>query len=70
MGVFYIGGRGCVLYQFIELATFARCAFIFALRNIRRNIYIEHLRNDSRPKYIAKFRAIECTRKLASLAII
>ena len=29
-----IGGRDCVLCQFIEPATFARCAFIFALRNI------------------------------------
>ena len=33
-GVFCIGGRGCVLCQFIEPVTFARCAFIFALRNI------------------------------------
>ena len=30
-GVFYIGDRCCVL---CELVTFARCAFIFALRNI------------------------------------
>ena len=81
--MFYIGGRGCVLCQFIELVTFERCAFIFALRKIalsgyldtRRNI-LEHLRNDGRPeiyiyiyKYIAKFRAIERTRKLASLTI-
>ena len=33
-GVFYIGGRGCVLCQFIEPVTFSRSAFIFALRNI------------------------------------
>ena len=33
-GVFYIGGRSCVLCEFIELVTFAHCAFIFALRNI------------------------------------
>ena len=33
-GVFYIGGRGCVLCQIIEPVTFAHCTFIFALRNI------------------------------------
>ena len=33
-GMFYIGGRGCVLCQFIEAVIFARCAFIFALQNI------------------------------------
>ena len=32
-GVFYICGRGFVC-QIIEPITFARCAFIFALRNI------------------------------------
>ena len=32
--MFYIGGRGCVLCQFIESVTFARCPFIFALWNI------------------------------------
>ena len=55
----------------------ARCVFIFALRNIalgryldtRRNI-LEHIRHDVRPeKDIAKLRAIERTRKLASPAI-
>ena len=56
--MFYIGGRGCVLCQFIEPATFARCAFIFALRNIalggyldtRRNISNIILQNDGRPE--------------------
>ena len=80
--MFYIGGRGCVLCQFIEPVTFARCAFIFALRNIalcgyldtRRNI-LEHgmtvnlKLNYIYIIYIAKFSAIERTRKLASLAI-
>ena len=55
--MFYIGGRNCVLCQFIEPVTFERCAFIFALRNIalggyldtRRNI-LEHLRHDVRPE--------------------
>ena len=50
----YIGGRGLVS-QIIEPVTFARCAFIIALRNIaldgyldtRRNI--KHLRHDVRP---------------------
>ena len=36
-----IGGRDCVLCQFIEPATFARCAFIFALRNIALGGYLE-----------------------------
>ena len=55
--MFYIGGRNCVLCQFIELVTFEHCAFIFELRNIalvgyldtRRNI-LEHLRHDVRPE--------------------
>ena len=55
--MFYIGGRSCVLCQFIEPVTFARCAFIFALRNIalgryldtRRSI-LEHLRHNLRPE--------------------
>ena len=38
-GVFYIGGRGFVC-QIIEPVTFARCAFIFALRNIALGGYI------------------------------
>ena len=33
-GVFYIGGRGCVLCQFIEPVTFASCAFLFPLQTI------------------------------------
>ena len=47
-----------------EPVTFARCAFIIALRNIaldgyldtRRNIILEHLRHDVRPEiyYIEK----------------
>ena len=53
----YIGGRGFVLWQFIELVTFACCAFIFALRNIAlggylytpRNI-LEDLWHDVRPE--------------------
>ena len=44
-GVFYIGGRGCVLCQFIEPVTFARCAFIFALRNIALGGYLDTRRN-------------------------
>ena len=44
--MFYIGSRGCVLCQLIEPVTFARCAFIFALRNIA-----SHLRR-SCPNYI------------------
>ena len=44
-GVFYIGGRGCVLCQFIEAVTFARCAFIFALRNITLGRYLDTRRN-------------------------
>ena len=67
----YIGSRGCVLCQFIEPVTFARCVFIFALRNIALGRYlVEHIRHDVRPeKDIAKLRAIERTRKLASPAI-
>ena len=44
-GVFYIGGRCCVLCQFIELVTFSRCAFIFALRNIALGGYLDTRRN-------------------------
>ena len=55
-GVFYIGGSGCVLCQFIEPAIFACCALIFALRNTALGGYLdtqkhfEHLRNDVRPE--------------------
>ena len=41
-GVFYIGGRGFV---YIETVTFARCAFIFALRNIALGGYLDKRRN-------------------------
>ena len=44
-GVFYIGGRGCVLCQFIEPVTFARCAFIFVLQNIALGGYLDTRRN-------------------------
>ena len=37
----YIGGHGCVLCQFIEPVTFARCTFIFALRNIALGGYLD-----------------------------
>ena len=40
-GVFYIGGRDCVLCQFIEQIKFARCAFIFALWNIALGGYLD-----------------------------
>ena len=43
--MFYIGGRGCILLQFIEPVTFARCAFIFALRNIALGGYLDTHRN-------------------------
>ena len=45
VGVFYIGGHGCVLCQFIEPVTFARCTFIFALRNIALGGYLDTRRN-------------------------
>ena len=44
-GVFYIGSRSCVLCQFIEPATFVRCTFIFALRNIALSGYLDTRRN-------------------------
>ena len=44
-GVFYIGGRGCVLCQFIEPVTFARCTFIFVLQNIILDRYLDTRRN-------------------------
>ena len=40
----YIGGRGLVS-QIIELVTFARCAFIIALRNIALDGYLDTRRN-------------------------
>ena len=43
-GVLYIGSRGFVC-QIIELVTFARCAFIFALRNIALGGYLDTRRN-------------------------
>ena len=44
-GVFYIGGCGCVLCKFIELVKFAHCTFIFALRNIAPDGYLDTRRN-------------------------
>ena len=52
--MFYVGGHGCVLCQFIESATFARCAFILHCGISHwADIYIhadtlilEHLRNN------------------------
>ena len=44
-GMFYIGGRNCVLCQFIEPVMFARFAFIFALRNIAKSGYLDTRRN-------------------------
>ena len=44
-GVFYIGGCGCVLCQFIEPVTFARCVLLFALRNIALGEYLDTRRN-------------------------
>ena len=41
---FYIGDS-TLLCQFIELVTFARCAFIFALRNIAVGGYLDTRRN-------------------------
>ena len=43
-GVFYISGRGFVC-QIIEPVTFARRAFIFALRNIALGRYLDTRRN-------------------------
>ena len=43
-GVFYIRGRGFVCL-IIEPVTFARCAFIFALRNIALGGYLDTRRN-------------------------
>ena len=43
-GVFYIGGRGFVC-QIIEPVTFARCALIFALRNIALDGYLDTRKN-------------------------
>ena len=43
-GVFYIGGSGFVC-QIIEPVTFARCTFIFALRNIALGGYLDTCRN-------------------------
>ena len=42
--MFYIGGLGFVC-QIIESVTFARCAFIFALRNIVLDGYLDTRRN-------------------------
>ena len=44
-GVFYKGGRDCVLCQFIEPVTFGHCAFIFALQNIALGGYLDTRRN-------------------------
>ena len=43
-GMFYIGGHGFVC-QIIEAVTFARCALIFALRNIALDGYLDTCRN-------------------------
>ena len=51
-GVFYIGGRGCVLCQFIEPITFARCAFIFGLRNIALGGYLKNILKQIYRKFV------------------
>ena len=74
-GVFYICGRGLVS-QIIELVTFARCAFIFALCNIalrgyldtRRNI-LEHLRHDVRDIIGASLSEPHLVRTMISLSV-
>ena len=75
--MFYIGGRGFVC-QIIELVTFARCAFIFALQNIALGGYLDTRRNINfrtftarRTRYNYNYRKSvhEQTRKLTSLAI-
>ena len=43
-GVFYIGGRRFVC-QIIEPVTFACCVFIFVLRNIALDGYLDTRRN-------------------------
>ena len=43
--MFYIGGRGCVLCQFIEPVMYARCAFIFALWNNALGVNLDTRRN-------------------------
>ena len=66
--MFYIGGSGFVC-QIIESVTFARCTFIFALRNIalggyldtRRNI--KHLRHNVRPDIYTVYRVLNATLK-------
>ena len=45
--MFYIGSHGCVLCQFIEPVTFARCAFIFALQNITLGGYLDTRRENA-----------------------
>ena len=42
---FYIGSRGCVLWQFIELVMFAHCVFILAMWNITLGGYLDTRRN-------------------------
>ena len=71
----YIGGS-ILLCQVIEPVMFAHCAFIFALRNITLAGYLDTCRiyniygtTYDLYIYIAKIRAIEQTRKLASLTI-
>ena len=78
--MFYIGGRGCVLCQFIEPVTFVRCMFLFGLQNIALGEYLDTRRNiknfyemtvDLIYMYIySEFQTIGCTRKFASFAII
>ena len=76
---FYIGGS-ILLFQFIEPVTFARCTFLFALWNIALGGYLDTRRNIKNIYgmtygliytyiIIAKIRAIERTRKLASFEI-
>ena len=39
-GVFYIGGHGCELCQFIELVTFVHCVLYLHCRNIALGGYL------------------------------
>ena len=59
-GMFYIGGRGCVLCQFIESVMFACCVFIFALQNIALSGYLDTRRNIYGTTYSLKLMENPC----------
>ena len=70
-----MGGRGCVLCQFIEVVTFARFAFIFALRTIalgsrRFGHWVDQIHPNLAPNLGLDHNGMETTSRFLKLLVI